>query len=373
MLTVKRGKTAWKKRGKVQLRMKSKEEAKASKQATEGHPLPLFRPRRGMYIRSSLGPLAHLSRRSLGRPNMCSALLSSCKCTGSESCPPTASLLSAEKALELFHCGGAKFVDGSWQLGKGSLTNEFAAERIPGAQFFDVDEISDRSSSLPHMLPSESDFAEVISSMGISSSDHVIVYTQPNTFSWARVWWTFRVFGHEKVSVLNGGLGAWKAASGRVESGPRTAPPPRGQFTAKLNSAMVADWREVLRVVETGSAQIIDARSLARFLAQAPEPRPGLPGGHIPGSLSLPHGSITKETDCSELRSPAEIRDAFVNAGFVMGSNAVLTCGSGVTAAVLLFGLHLLGKDMSTLKLYDGSWTEWASRPDLPRIPEKSS
>eukprot|EP01039_Chlorochromonas_danica_P009491 gene9491-10482_t len=323
-----------------------------------------------MRFRSSLYLLGSLPRKGLGQSCTNIAMMSGCAgtCSGAGACSGSIpSLVSSSEALNLFNCHAVKFLDGSWQLGKGALTDNFSKERIPGAQFFNIDQVSDTTSPLPHMLPKPEVFEEAIASLGISSDDHVVVYTQADTFSAARVWWTFKVFGHDKVSILNGGLPAWKNEQGPVDQGPITTTTPRGNFSVHYRPEMVADWRRVLEVVENGSAQILDARSKARFLGQAPEPRPSLPSGHIPGSLSLPFTEIVEEKDATRFRELAQIRDAFVEAGFIMGSNAIFSCGSGVTAAVLLFGLHLIGKDLKTTQLYDGSWSEWASRSDLPR------
>lgn len=260
-----------------------------------------------------------------------------------------------------------KFLDASWHMNKNrNALAEFEHERIPGAQFFDIDEISDHSSSLPHMVPTELEFSKYISSKGISNSDHIIIYGMPGTFSSSRVWWTFRLFGHTNVSILNGGFASWKDNGGKVET--ELAKPLEGAFTAKLNPNYVSSWQQVLSIVNNGSAQILDARSQARFLAQAPEPRVGLQGGHIPGSLCIPFTSILQLEDTTRFRTPNEIKNVFMDAGIILGSKVVFTCGSGVTASVLYFALHLLGIDMENLSVYDGSWTEWGARPDLPKI-----
>lgn len=280
------------------------------------------------------------------------------------------SLLSGEEALSLLGKSNVKFVDASWHLVKNRDARiEFLTERIPGAVYFDIDFVSDSSSSLPHMLPSEKQFESQISELGINSEDHIVVYTQKGCFSAPRVWWTFKCFGHNRISVLDGGINSWKTVNGPIDKGalPHIE---KGNFKAKFNENYVVDWKDVLKVVETGSSQILDARSNARFLAQAPEPRPNLEGGRIPGSLNLPHVYLTKEDDITSFRSKEEIRDAFKNAGIVFGSRIILSCGSGVSAATLAFGLELIGKDLNTCPIYDGSWSEWGdkSRTDLPKL-----
>lgn len=279
------------------------------------------------------------------------------------------SLISAKEALQAAKIDKkVKFVDATWYMDKSRSGHaEFLQKRISNARYFDIDAVADRNTSLPHMLPTEEEFAQAVSDMGISSTDHVVVYTNKDAFSGPRVWWTFRIFGHKKVSLLQGGLQGWEEeVHGPVESGPVAPVTEKGQFQAKLNPKMVVDAKQVLDIVLTGSKQICDARSHARFLGQAPEPRPQLAGGHIPGSLNVPFTALVHTPDHTRFKSPLEIKNAFQEAGIILGSDVVLTCGSGVTAAYLFFGLHMLGQDMTKLAIYDGSWTEWGGRNDLP-------
>jgi thiosulfate/3-mercaptopyruvate sulfurtransferase len=284
--------------------------------------------------------------------------------------PNIPSLLEVDTALRLYQQSGSnlKFIDGSWHMNKERKPlSEFDAERIVGARYFDIDAVSDKSTTLPHMIPSVDEFSTHMGNLGLKNSDHVVVYTAQGSFSAARVWWTLRLFGHDNVSILNGGLPAWKAAGGPTESGAPAAVE-KTTYQAKLNNNLVVKAEDVLAIVQSGAAQIVDARSTARFMGEAPEPRPGLAGGHIPGSLNLPFTAILREDDMTKFRSPLEIKEKVQSAGVILGSNVVFTCGSGVTAAVLYFGMHLLGIDMNKLAVYDGSWSEWGQNPDLPKV-----
>lgn len=280
------------------------------------------------------------------------------------------SLINADEALNALKTDKkVKFVDATWYLAAGRDPKaEFVQARIPGARFFDIDAIADKTSSLPHMLPSNEDFSRAITDMGISNDDHVVVYTQKEAFSGARVWWTFRVFGHNKVSLLQGGMHAWKnEVDGPIESGAVTPAVPASEpFRVEFQSRMVTNYQKVLEVVFSGSKQILDARSEARFLGSAPEPRPGLAGGHIPGSLNLPFTALMEDGDVTRFKSPLAIKNTFQRAGLILGSDVILSCGSGVTAAVLFFGLHLLGIEQEKLAIYDGSWSEWGAIADAP-------
>ncbi|MGH6675590.1 MAG: 3-mercaptopyruvate sulfurtransferase [Xanthobacteraceae bacterium] len=236
---------------------------------------------------------------------------------------------------------------------------EYLAGHIPGAVFFDIDAIADRTTDLPHMLPMPQAFAAAMRALGIGSSLRLIVYDNAGLQGGARVWWTLRLYGAKEVKILAGGLAKWKAEGRSLEAGEvRRAPQ---QFAVAVDRAGVADLEAVKRASAEGSPQIIDARPAARFRGEAPEPRPGVRSGHIPGSFSLPWREITAN---GELRSPQEIAAAFAKAGVDLNKPIITTCGSGVTAAILLLGLETAGK--KDVSLYDGAWSEWGARTDLP-------
>jgi thiosulfate/3-mercaptopyruvate sulfurtransferase len=240
---------------------------------------------------------------------------------------------------------------------------EFEEAHIPGAAFFDIDGIADRASSLPHMLPRAAQFARQVGALGISNADLVVVYDARGVVSAARVWWTFRAFGHDRVAVLDGGLRKWRAEGRPVESG--AASPARRRFTARRRLALVRDLGQMRRNMQSRREQTLDARSRGRFDGTEPEPRAGLRGGHIPGSLNLPYDMLYRPD--ATLLSPAGLRRAFVAAGVDLGKSVAATCGSGITAAVLALGLHLTGH--KKVAVYDGSWTEWAGRSDTAVEP----
>jgi thiosulfate/3-mercaptopyruvate sulfurtransferase len=208
--------------------------------------------------------------------------------------------------------------------------------------------------------------------MGLCKDHHIIVYTKPNCFSAARVWWMFQAMNHAKVSVLDGGIEAWKEAGGPTEPGtePPTVSTSSADFEARLVPQRVVNWQQVLQSVEgnvAGRKVVVDARSEARFKGTAPEPRPGLRSGHIPTAVCVPFSAILQE-NYAYWRPVAEMRTAFEEAGVDLNedSRVISSCGSGVTACVLALGMHLCGKSVNSVPVYDGSWTEWGGREDLP-------
>ncbi|KAE9301022.1 hypothetical protein PR003_g22625 [Phytophthora rubi] len=261
-----------------------------------------------------------------------------------------------------------RFLDASWYLDKSrDAKKEFAVERLPGAQFFDIEQISDTTSTLPHMLPTPETFEHAMMYLGVENSDTVIVYGGKHCFSPARCWWTFKYFGHDSVHILNGGITKWKHEKREVETGEPQKVVAGAVYKAKPNEALAVSWEDVLAKIGSDT-QIVDARGAARFYAKEPEPRPGMRGGHIPGSLNVPFGKLVSPDDFSLFRDLAEIKAAFAEANVKTDETSpiITSCGSGVTASVLTFGLHLAGKPLEKAPVYDGSWSEWGLRSDLP-------
>jgi len=255
-------------------------------------------------------------------------------------------------------------LDSSYYLAnhKRDADAEFLAGHIPGAQRFDIDAISDKSNPLPHMLPSPEQFAQQVGALGVCDGMTIVLYDGLGLYGAARVWWTFRTFGSEDVRVLDGGMPKWKAEGRPLEIGvakPRAAK----TFTPKFNRSMVASVDDVQKVLLDKTAQVVDARSAARFRGEAPEPRAGLRGGHMPGSFNVPYDEVLKD---GRLKSHDEIAAAFKQGKVDLDKPAVTSCGSGVTASILAFAIDALGKQPG--RVYDGSWSEWGSRQDTPIV-----
>jgi thiosulfate/3-mercaptopyruvate sulfurtransferase len=236
----------------------------------------------------------------------------------------------------------------------------FLEARLPGARFFDIDAVTDKNSSLPHMLPAPEVFGAAVAALGVSASSHVVVYDLRGIFSSARLWWMFRVFGHDNVSVLDGGLPAWIAEGGPVEAG-APVPVAAGDFVAGFRPERVRALAEMRQNLVTGTERVLDARAAGRFDGSVPEPRAGMRSGHIPGAVSLPFTDLLEN---GRMLPPEKLREKFAAAGVGAETKIVTSCGSGVTAAVLTLGLALAGLPEGAL--YDGSWTEWGSRDDTP-------
>ncbi|HMD20779.1 MAG TPA: 3-mercaptopyruvate sulfurtransferase [Alloacidobacterium sp.] len=232
----------------------------------------------------------------------------------------------------------------------------YVSKHIPGAVFFDINELSDQSTSLPHMLPTPEAFSGSMSTLGVGDGSTIVIYEQEGVFSAPRAWWMLRTFGAEHVYILDGGLHGWIEAGLPIESG--QVHRPAASFHARLNHDAVKDFSQVQsKIAEHG--QILDARSAGRFTGISPEPRPGIDSGHMPGAVNIP---FTELAENGRLKSAEKLRDIFLSNGVEIQQPVTTTCGSGVTAAVIALGLEIVGAEK--VSLYDGSWAEYAQRPE---------
>lgn len=253
-------------------------------------------------------------------------------------------------------------LDASWYL-PGTDRNpktEYAAAHIPGAAFFDIDAVCDHRTALPHMLPPAGEFAEAASALGIGDGKPTVVYDGTGIFSAPRVWWMLKAMGHDDVAVLDGGLPKWRRDGHPLEGG--TVVPRPVRFTVRPVPALVRNIDDMRENLKTKAAQVLDARGAPRFTASAPEPRPGVRGGHIPGSRNVHYARLL--TEDGTYKTADELSALFAGEDIDLAAPIVTSCGTGVTAAVLMLALILAGaRDVA---LYDGSWTEWGSRTDTP-------
>jgi thiosulfate/3-mercaptopyruvate sulfurtransferase len=272
-------------------------------------------------------------------------------------------IVSCAWLAERLEAPDIRIIDATWFLPNDGRDAKalYTARRIPGAIFFDIDEIADKGTNLPHMLPSPEKFASRMKQAGIGDGCRVVVYDSQGLFSAARVWWTFRVMGHEDVAVLDGGFPAWERGGYPIETGAPIARTPR-HFTARFRADLVRDLSDMRRAVAGGGGSILDARPAPRFRGEAPEPRAGLRSGHMPGAHSVPSSALVDANGA--LRSVEELKQIFKDAGAETAQPAICTCGSGVTAAIIALALARLGRwDAS---IYDGAWAEWGAIEDAP-------
>lgn len=242
------------------------------------------------------------------------------------------------------------------------MAQEYRAGHLPGALFFDIEALSDHASPLPHMMPRPETFAVAMRELGVNDDKHLIIYDEGNLFSAPRAWWMLRAFGVQNVSILAGGLAEWQRDGFPLQEGAVEAP--EGEFEAKLDELQIKRLTDVLLASHENTAQIVDARPAARFNAEADEPRPGLRRGHMPGALNVPWTELVVK---GQLKTTDELHAIFARQGVNLHRPIITSCGSGVTAAVVTLALATLGA--SDVTLYDGSWSEWGGRQDLPVEP----
>jgi thiosulfate/3-mercaptopyruvate sulfurtransferase len=266
-----------------------------------------------------------------------------------------------------------RFVDVSWHLaGTRDSYEEFEKKRIKGSIRMDIDSLKDTESRLPHMLPPPTVMQDYVDRHGlVLSSDVICVYTQPNCFSAARGWWTFTAYGLTSA-ILQGGIDSWDEAGLPIESGPYEEPlvfPPHPTEKVSLRKELVRNLNEVMDAVKSKDCNIVDARSEARWLGTESETRPGVSSGRIPGSMNLPFRKLLDDEDMTKFKSVDELKKIISSSGIDLNNRAAIinTCGSGVTAATAAFAMHLCGRPIESVPVYDGSWAEWGSQPHTPK------
>ena len=269
-------------------------------------------------------------------------------------------MITTDALASLMGAPDLRILDASWHMDGRDGRALYEQAHIPSAVFFDIDGISDKSTALPHMLATPETFAAAVGALGISAGDDIVVYDQAGLFSAARAWWNFRIMGATRVRVLDGGLPKWTAEGRPVEGGVTTPEP--ASFRPAFRPELLKAFDAVKHNIGTPRFQLLDARSAARFRAEAPEPRAGLKGGHVPGAVSLPFGSVLN-TD-GTMKNAKALAEVFDAAGVDRTTPLAASCGSGVTAPIVALALARLGRD--DVAIYDGSWTEWGGRDDAP-------
>lgn len=272
-------------------------------------------------------------------------------------------IVSTEWLAERIDSRAVVVLDASWHMpaAKRDAAAEYADGHVPGAVFFDIDQISDHTSTLPHMLPPPSEFAVAARRLGVSASSTVVVYDSVGLFSAPRAWWMFRAMGHEAVFVLDGGLPRWIAEGRAVETGWRSLP--HGDFRSKRRLGLVRNQSDVSTALLDPQWQVLDARPAARFTGETPEPRAGLRSGHMPGAVNVPFADLIED---GALAPADKLTQIMASSGVHLAKSTIATCGSGVSAAVLALALARLGHDDAAV--YDGSWAEWGAGDKTPVV-----
>jgi len=273
-------------------------------------------------------------------------------------------LVSTQWVADHLNAPDVRIVDATWYMpgDERDARALYEEHHLPGAVFFDVDEIADDATDLPHMLPSPEKFSSRVRKLGLGDGVRIVVYDSDGLMAAPRVWWTFRVFGHNDVAVMDGGLAKWLAEGRETEDLP---PVPRERhFTPRLDHTLVRNLDQVLANIESGREQAVDARAAARFKGEADEPRPGVRKGRIPGSFNVPFMELLQPNHFNTMRPADEIASVMRDAGVDLDEPIITTCGSGITASTLALALYLIGHD--DVAVYDGSWTEWGGHPETP-------